>query len=146
MGVFDYTVVCIVGDYGNVEKYLQWKYEDNDKLAVQEIPRGTVFLKPGYVPVLWIPRLPKTVREFATVGHEALHCVFHLFRWAKIPIDDSTEEVVAHSTAHIINEILSSMGKGAQSSKHTKNKKYERQFARTLKKNKGVWRGKKVNK
>lgn len=38
------------------------------------------------------------------------------------------------------------MGKGAQSSKHTKNKKYERQFARTVKKNKGVWRGKKVNK
>ena len=69
-------------------------------------PRGKVFYRRGYVPVLWIPRKPKTAREHATLAHESLHCVYHLFEWANLPMSRDTEEVAAHSMAHIMANII----------------------------------------
>lgn len=111
MGLFDFNIVCVIGNHENCEKYIQWKFENKeftlDSWDNGHVRRGCVFSKPGYVPVLWIPRKPKTPREHATLAHEALHCVYHLFEWAAIPMSRDTEEVVTHSMAHIINEILS---------------------------------------
>jgi hypothetical protein len=110
MGIFDFYVICIIGDYRNCGKYIQWKFEDKDfNPEIWDkgyIPIGKVFSSSGYAPVLWIPRKPKTPREYATLAHEALHCVYHLFDWASIPMSAHTEEVATHSMAHIINEVL----------------------------------------
>src|SRR6185436_9998614 len=98
MGIFDFEVIVILGDYGKCEKYIQWKFEEKDlDIACWDFgyePRGKVFYKQGFVPVLWLPRKPKTPREYATLAHEALHCVYHLFEWASIPMTRDTEEVV----------------------------------------------------
>lgn len=113
MGCFDFNVICIIGDYKNCGKYIQWKFDDKEFNAenwdMGYEPRGKVFFRRGYVPVLWIPRKPKTPREYATLSHESLHCVYHLFEWASIPMTRDTEEVVTHSMAHIINEVLSNL-------------------------------------
>lgn len=110
MGLFDFSIVAIIGDYEKVTPFIKWKFDDKEfdsKVFDMEYePRGKVFFRQGYVPVLWIPRKPKTPREHATLAHEALHCVFHLFEWAAIPITRDTEEVMTHSMAHIINETL----------------------------------------
>lgn len=110
MGVFDFTVICIIGDYAKIDKYIQWKFEDKDfKTEYWDKGygcRGKVLYRPGFVPVLWIPRKPRGAREHATLAHEALHCVYHLFEWANIPMTKDTEEVVTHSMAHIINSVL----------------------------------------
>jgi len=110
MGVFDYSVICIIGDYKKTEKYVRWKFDDKDFTAddwdMGYVPRGKVFFRRGFVPILWIPRKPKTAREYSTLAHEALHCVYHLFEWANLPMSRDTEEAAAHSMAYIINEIL----------------------------------------
>jgi len=111
MGLFDFQVICIMGDYKHVNKYMAWKFDspdfDTEGYDMGYDCRGKCFYKTGYVPVVWIPRKPKTPREYATLAHECLHAIFHLFEWASIPITRDTEEVMTHSMAHLINEFLS---------------------------------------
>jgi len=108
LGVFDFSVVCVVGKYENLGKYLRWKFEDNsldlDDFYDGYKPRGKCCFCRGYVPVVWIPRLPQTPREHATLAHECLHAVYHLFDWASLPLTSDTEEVMTHSMGYLISE------------------------------------------
>lgn len=110
MGLFDFDVLFAIGDYSKMQEYIKWKYEDK-YFALENFDkgyecRGKCFYRVGYVPIIWIPRRPKTPREYATLAHECLHAIFHLFEWAGLPITRDTEEVVTHSQAHLINGLL----------------------------------------
>ena len=109
MGLFDFSVVIVIGDYSKMGEYVKWKFEDKDfdpvKWDMNYIPRGKCFFRQGYVPIVWIPKKPRTSREHATFAHECLHSVFHLFEWASIPLTRETEEVMTHSLAHLVSKI-----------------------------------------
>lgn len=111
MAVFDFDILCVIGDYKNLGKYIQWKFEDKTfdpkDFDLGYECRGKCCFKRGYVPVIWIPKFPNKPREYATLAHECLHAVMYMFEWANIPSNRSTEEVITHSMAHVINEILS---------------------------------------
>lgn len=112
MGIFDYAVICIIGDEKKVNKYISWKFEDTEEAYEGEKhesgcgARGLTFFKPGYVPVIWIPRKPKTPREYATLSHECLHAINLMFRWVGLKMTKETEEVSTHAMAHLITNIL----------------------------------------
>lgn len=110
MGAFDFEVIVVVGDYKTTLAYVSWKFDDKDTdleaFDQEYIPRGRCFFRRGYVPVIWIPRKPKTPREHATLAHESLHAVFHLFEWANLPLTRDTEEVMTHSMSHIITNAI----------------------------------------
>jgi len=112
MGMFDFDVICVVGNYENAVKYSAWKFEDDFVIELGESsnknykPRGKCFFRAGYVPVIWMPQRPKTPREIATLAHECLHAVFHLLDWAAIPATRDTEEVITHAQAHLVTNIL----------------------------------------
>lgn len=109
MGVFDFEVLIVLGDYKKTCKYVAWKFDDEETdLEAWDMgyePRGKCFFRRGYVPIIWLPKRPKTMREHATFAHEALHAVFHLFEWASLPITRDTEEVMTHSMAHIVSSL-----------------------------------------
>lgn len=108
MGLFDFDVVCVIGDYENITKYIQWKFENKDFEMIDDYEvRGKCFFCKGYVPVIWIPRKPRTPREYATLSHECIHAIFHLFNWAGMGINIETEELMTHSVGHLVNGILS---------------------------------------
>lgn len=110
MGMFDFTINVVIGDYKSLTPYIQYKFDD-PHFNTEHFDGGyeccgkTVYAH-GYCPVIWIPRIPKTAREHATLAHECLHAMYHVHRWAGFPLDDSTEEIVTHGMAHIINEVL----------------------------------------
>lgn len=110
MGTFDFSVIVLVGDYKTALAYVSWKFEDKTTdlgaFDMEYVPRGKCFFRQGYVPVIWIPRKPKTPREHATLSHESLHAVFHLFEWAGLPITRDTEEVMTHAMSHIITNAI----------------------------------------
>lgn len=112
MGAFDFSVIVIVGDYKTACAYTLWKLKDKEtnleEYDMDYEPRGKCFFRRGYIPIIWIPRKPKTHREHATFAHECLHAVFHLFEWASIPLTRDTEEVMTHSMAHLITNGLKS--------------------------------------
>ena len=106
MGTFDFEVIVIFGDYKTACAYVSWKFDDAETdlgaFDMGYIPRGKCFFRRGYVPIIWIPRKPKSIREHATLAHESLHAVFHLFEWANLPLTRDTEEVMTHAMAYII--------------------------------------------
>lgn len=110
MGAFDFTVVAVIGKYEKMTDYIRWKFEDKGFDAAQwergYAPRGQCFFRRGYVPGIWLPRRPRTPREYATLAHECLHAVYHMADWAGLALTRDTEEVMAHSMAHLINGIL----------------------------------------
>ena len=108
MGAFDFTVIGIRGEYKKSLEFVKWKFDvetDFESLDNGYIPRGKCFFLKGYIPIVWIPCKPKTSREHATLAHECLHAVFHLFEWANLPLTRDTEEVMAHSMSHLITEL-----------------------------------------
>lgn len=110
MGLFDYTVRVCIGEHEKALQYIAHIFED----SYEEMPdgnrgyeaRGICYHKTGYVPIIWIAKYPETPREIATFAHEAIHAVNHLFDWSATPTNRDTEEVFAHSVAHIINNVL----------------------------------------
>ena len=112
MGMFDFGINVVIGDYKSLTPYIQYKFDDKefntDYFDNGYACRGKTVFRSGYCPVIWIPRKPRTPREHATLAHECLHAVYHLQRWAGFKLGDDTEEVMAHGMAHIINEVLTS--------------------------------------
>jgi hypothetical protein len=110
MGLFDYSIVVAIGPYSKIKGYIRWKLQDEafdpETFDKGYEPLGKCFYRPSYVPVVWIPRYPKTPREYATLAHECIHAVYHLFNWANLPMTGDTEEVFTHATAHLINAVL----------------------------------------
>lgn len=111
MGLFDFTIITYVGDYKKYCKYVSSNFDDDsgatDNAPIWgDAPRGMCALKTGYCPIIYIPRLPEHPREYATLTHEATHAVMHLLRWAALAVNEDTEEVLCHSTAHIVNDVL----------------------------------------
>lgn len=106
MGLFNYTVIAIVGAEEKVQKYVRWKFEDPEFKFDVGARWGACCYRPGYVPILWIPRKPKTTEEMGTLAHEALHAIFRLLGWAGMPADESTEEVLCHGVSHIVKTVL----------------------------------------
>lgn len=115
MGMFDFDVICVVGEYFAATKFVARKFEDEFFLEIAEdsnkgyVPRGKCFYRTGYVPIIWLPGKPKSPREVATLAHECLHAVMHLFDWAAVPVTRDTEEVFAHAQAHLVTNILTKL-------------------------------------
>jgi len=107
-GTFDYTAYCVIGPFGRVKKYLRWKFEDKHFYVPKHGTgyAGLCFYQPGYVPVIWLPKKPKSVNDIAITAHEALHVVQHLFIWAGIPMNQETKEVSAHTLQYLVKQIL----------------------------------------
>lgn len=113
MGLFDYTVRVCVGDHEKAKEYIAYVFEEKyDELADGNRgyeARGICYHRTGYVPIVWLPRYPETPREYATLAHEVIHAVNHLFDlfdWSATPLTRDTEETFAHSVAHVINNAL----------------------------------------
>lgn len=106
MGMFEFDVLCIVGHHRNLNKYARWKFEDDQFSYDSENARGCCLHRLGYVPVIWLPKKPRTAREHATLAHECLHAVCRLFDWAGMKMSRDNEEVVTHAMSHLVTNIL----------------------------------------
>lgn len=109
MGLFDFTVVCIVGDRANVQRFIRWKFDDMEFENKAINPLGSCYYHPGYVPIIWIPRRPRSAREYGTLAHECVHAMERLMEWASIPPTEDTEEIVCHGVGHLMTEILNQL-------------------------------------
>ena len=109
LGLFDLNVLFVFGEHSKLEKYLRWKYEDKTITLVEtkpNIPRGQTYGKPGYVPVVWMPRLPKTISEIATLAHESSHVMTAVLDWLDTPESRAADEIRGHGIGLLVRRIL----------------------------------------
>lgn len=113
MGMYDFTIRCVIGDAEPALEYIAHIFDD----TIEDMPdgnrgyeaHGVCYFRTGYVPIIWLPRYPETSREYGTLAHEAIHAVNHLFDWAATPLSKDTEETFAHAVGHVVNNILEKM-------------------------------------
>lgn len=110
-GMFDFSFVYLEGPRKNVEKFVRWKLDDYEtpiQAPAQAAygAHGLTFYRPGYVPILWLPRKPRTAREHGTVAHEVLHIVVRLMNWADVTLSSESEEVYCHAVGFAVTQVL----------------------------------------
>ena len=110
LGMFDFYVICAIGPFASLEKYLQFKFDDED-LKFKDTgfnAKGRFSWSDGFTPVIWIPKYPVNPRDIGSLSHECLHAVMYVLHWADIKPNDDTEEVIAHMLSYLVSTILSS--------------------------------------
>lgn len=112
MGIFDFKVRVIIGEYQNALKYIAWmqKIDDPDSIRADFIvgkePHGETFRGNDWIPVIWLPVYPTTPKQISTLSHESVHAMVAVYRWLNMPINYDTEEMLCHGMAHIVRETL----------------------------------------
>lgn len=103
-GMFDFSIAYVTGPKEGGRKFAEWKHECPHDAAPNA--RGICYWRPDYVPVVWVPRLPKTPREYGTLAHEMLHAVGWLSKWAGFRLDNDSEETFCHALGFAMTEAL----------------------------------------
>lgn len=70
--------------------------EPNWEPEFLESPGAFTVVKPDYVCLVWLPSLPKTVQNFASLVHELQHVTFWILSRAGIPLNTSTQEAYSY--------------------------------------------------
>lgn len=68
---------------------------------------GKVFTKRGLCPILWVPAIPTSPEEQATLAHELLHIVFEVTGWAGIKHSPESEEIFTHLLKYYYRQFFS---------------------------------------
>lgn len=106
-GAFDYDLICVVGPHKHVSKYVAGKNEQADFSFDPTQYRGALFHRAGYVPIIWLPRKPRTAVEHGALAHEVLHAVrIMLVDWAGMTLNEATDEAFCHALGTGVREIL----------------------------------------
>lgn len=108
-GMFDYGFTCVIGPAANVPRYVAWKLNwptvDAETLP-SEFGRGRFYHRRDYEPIIWLPRWPKSPREYATLTHEVAHVVTAMFDWAGQPINRTCDEAFCHALGYAVAKVL----------------------------------------
>lgn len=105
MGMMDFDVRFIIGDYKKSLELVEWFHEV--KYYAEEPgdpPRGEMFYTPPFCAVIWLPHKPRTADEHGTLAHECVHAVSRMFQWASVPHDLSTDEPFAHAVGFLVRQ------------------------------------------
>lgn len=108
-GMFDFDVHVIVGNKReNVQRYVEWKIgQPFDVPWEGERRLGAFFSAPHCVPVIWLPRKPRTTGEIGTLAHEMLHAVrMMLVDWAGVELNRDTDEAFCHAIGYGVRTVL----------------------------------------
>ena len=105
--MFGKEVECIFGPIKNLAKYVNWRFEQTEiEQDGLERGRGWTFVKDGYVPICWLPRLPQTPADHGTLAHELSHALIYLFDYIGVPVKPDTDETFCHALSHGITKVM----------------------------------------
>lgn len=112
-GSYDFAInFLITPDINRAIKFVNFKLElpCADYLAVNDsdfnYALGKHFGRKGYVPVIWLPDIPKTPDQLGTLTHELFHGVCSVMRWANVPLGYDSEEAYCHLMKYLTKQFF----------------------------------------
>lgn len=105
---YEYVATCIVGPWAGVERYARRHFRDPNRAVHHREPEGYTMFDVGtdYGTLVWLPRKPRTPRDYGIVTHECLHLVRHLFDWVDMQLNEHSEEAYCHALEYAVATIL----------------------------------------
>jgi len=106
-GTYDTCIILLVGeDKERIQSFLR-KHFGCDDLVLEWDCLGLHYYCKGTKSVVWIPKRPKTEKEYATLTHELLHATFYILNnWADIPFTKDTQEAFSHLLGYLTEKCL----------------------------------------
>lgn len=71
--------------------------------------QGVTFTPGGFLPIIWLPKVPKKIEELATLSHECIHATHAILEDRGIDWTAQNDEVVAYTQAYLFKEILTAL-------------------------------------
>lgn len=103
-GTYDYDFWVVVSE--DTDRVQEWFRKKFDPTFKHNFGQGFVAQFKDYTPVLWIPRFPKTPREYGTLSHEIFHMTEKIMVWSGVVLTEHSEEAYCHLIAYITRNIL----------------------------------------
>lgn len=106
---YDFQYYVVIGkDFEKITKFIALKLNDDEFSYHFKDSRGACFYRFNFIPVLWLPKVPKTAREYGTFSHEIFHLVAYILnRWAGLKLElEISDEAYCHLIGKITTDIL----------------------------------------
>ena len=111
-GTYEFGInFCITEDLVKACKFINFKLELPNEDTLILTPKelnclGKRIMIDGYVPIIWLPKFPKTPTEIGTAIHEIFHSICDCMRWAGIPLTNSSEEAYCHLLKYVTKKFF----------------------------------------
>lgn len=106
-GTYEFRIGFVIADdLSKAVKFINWKYE-TDFCTVQHLSNanGMCMKRAGYIPIIWLPKIPVTPEEIGVLNHELFHAICHCMRWASIPLGEDSEEAWCHLIKYVTKKV-----------------------------------------
>jgi hypothetical protein len=110
-GIFDFGIVALVGPREAAGRYITRFQERAEPVVIPENCRGYCMRRDGHAPCIWLPRPPKTPREYGTLSHEILHAMVFFQEWKGEPLCIENEETYCHALGYCVTAVLDKLAR-----------------------------------
>lgn len=106
--MFRYEFECIIGPKKNVGKYAATQHDNPAHSADYEVTDqlAKFYCRTGFVPIIWLPRFPRTPHDYELLAHEVGHAVIFMLEERGVPIDHKNDETFCYALGHGVRTIL----------------------------------------
>lgn len=98
----EYAVHIVWGDKNLAERMYKKVMPTRIDLLRLENNRGVCFYERGYHPFIYVSALPNDKHFFATIAHEAVHAIEHIFNAIGQPLG---EEIFGHCVGAVVANV-----------------------------------------
>lgn len=108
-GTYDLQYYVVIGkDFDKITTFIKYKLEDDEFEYHFKESRGACFQRFNYIPIIWLPKKPRTAREYGAFCHECFHLTAYILDdWAGMKFKTGvSEEAYCHLLGKIVTDIL----------------------------------------
>lgn len=121
-GMFDFSFVVVAGPKLSPETiHILSEVTSISKEIVQaELDvecRGYILHRQGHGTAIWLPRVPRSAQDYATLAHETFHAVCHMTRHFGVEFAKESEETFAHALSYAVRETITQLKAGTAPTK-----------------------------
>lgn len=113
-GMFDFSFVVVAGPKLSPEtiRILSDVTHISKEIVEAELAvecRGYILHRQGYGTGIWLPRVPRSAQDYATLAHETFHAVCHMTRHFGVEFAKESEETFAHALSFAVRETITQL-------------------------------------
>lgn len=98
--------VIISDDWDKVSQHVRRVYENENYPVGDNQAYGKCFRALGYIPIIWMPSIPKTPHQIGTLAHEVFHAVEDIAKHYSIWLSAESEEFYGKLIGYLVKTIL----------------------------------------
>lgn len=110
-GTFSKEVYLIITEDSALSRDLVVDILDDSTIETPKNAAGLTYYINDRPIVIWIPKIPTTPDDYASLNHELMHTVHFIMDWVEIPLNMSTTEVYGYQMGYLTKQFYEGIEK-----------------------------------